>query len=105
MSNRAFQKAKAKGIKVKIIAPLTKRASSTVKKLSPFAQIKSVDHISARFCVVDGKEITFMLLSDKEIHPSYDVGVWINTKFFANAMEGVFDTLWSGAKPADKTRK
>jgi sugar-specific transcriptional regulator TrmB len=101
----AFQKAKTKGLKIRIIAPLTKRASSIVKKLSPFAQIRSVDHINARFCVVDGKEITFMLLDDREIHPSYDVGVWINTKFFAKALDGVFETLWAGAKPADKAKK
>ena len=101
----AFQKAKAKGVKIKIAAPLTKRALSVVKKMGSVAQIRNVDHISARFCVVDGKEITFMLLDDREIHPSYDVGVWINTKFFAKALEGVFESLWANAKPADRARK
>ena len=84
---------------------MTKRSVSVVKKLSALAQIKSVDQISARFCVVDGNEITFMLLDDREIHPSYDVGVWINTKFFAKALEGVFETVWSNAKLTDKVRK
>jgi len=101
----SFQKAKQKGVKIKIAAPLSKRSASVVKKLGQFGQVKHVDHISARFCVVDGKEITFMLLNDKEIHPSYDVAVWINTKFFAQALEGVFETLWSNAKPTIKSKK
>ena len=101
----AFQKAKSNGVQVKIIAPLTKRSASTVKKLSQFAQIKNADTISARFCVVDGKEIIFMLLDDKEIHPSYDVGVWVNTKFFAKALESIFESLWGNMKPVSKPKK
>ena len=100
----AFQKAKQKGVKIKIAAPLTKRSSSIVKKLGQFGQVKHVDQVNARFCVVDGKEITFMLLDDREIHPSYDVGVWINTKFFAKALEDAFESLWAGAKPCNKSK-
>lgn len=101
----ALQKAKAKGVKIKIIASMPKKPSNVIKKLNSSAQIKNVDNISARFCLVDGKEIVFMLLDDREIHPSYDVGVWVNTKFFAKALEGIFESIWANAKPLDKTRK
>ncbi len=101
----AMQKAKAKGVKIKIIASAAKKPTNNVKKLSSLAQLKNVDTINARFCVVDGKEIVFMLLDDREIHPSYDVGIWVNTKFFAQALEGIFESLWSTAKPLDKARK
>ena len=101
----AFQRAKSKGVKIKIAAPLTKRSASVVKKLSSLAQVRHVENVAARFCVVDGKEITFMLLDDREIHPSYDVGVWVNTKFFARALESVFESLWPNMKAAEKARK
>jgi len=100
----ALQKAKAKGVKIKIAAPLTKRSAGAVKKLSSLAQVKHVENIAARFCVVDGKEITFMLLDDREIHPSYDVGVWVNTKFFAKALEGIFESIWGNIRPAGKAK-
>jgi len=96
----AFQKAKSKGVKIKIAAPLTKKSLSTVKKISQFAQVKHIDNVLARFCVVDGKEITFMLLDDREIHPSYDVGIWVNTKFFAKSLESTFEALWPSMKLA-----
>lgn len=101
----ALQKAKANGVDIKIAAPLSKRSAAAVKKLSSVSQIRSIDEISARFCVVDGKEITFMLLDDKEIHPSYDVGIWVNTKFFAKALGGIFESLWINMKPSKAKTK
>ena len=29
--------------------------------------------------IVDGKEIIFMILDDDEVHPTYDVGIWVNS--------------------------
>ncbi len=28
-----------------------------------------------------------MVLDDEEVHPTYDIGIWINTPFFAKALE------------------
>jgi len=36
----------------------------------------------------------FMLLDDEKFHPNYDVGVWINTEFFARALEQMFELAW-----------
>jgi hypothetical protein len=41
-----------------------------------------------------------MILDDKEVHPTYDVGIWVNTPFFANAVENLFDHAWKNMKPA-----
>ena len=90
----AFEKAKKNGAKIKIAAPLTKKTEEVVKILSKFATVKHVDDIKARFCVIDGKEVAFFLLDDKEIHPTYDVGVWANTPFFANALDKIFTRVW-----------
>jgi hypothetical protein len=35
-----------------------------------------------------------MLIDDKEVHPTYDIGLWVNTPFFAKAISAMFDTNW-----------
>jgi len=90
----AFEKAKKNGAKIKIAAPITKKTEEVAKVLSKIATVKHVDDIKARFCVIDGKEVAFFLLDDKEIHPTYDVGVWANTPFFANALDKIFTKVW-----------
>ncbi len=86
----ALQKAKEKGVRIKILAP----AKSQSKILSSIAQVKNVDGLPARFCVVDGKQVTFMVLNDADIHPNYDFGVWVNAGNFAKIFENVFDLMW-----------
>ena len=46
-----------------------------------------------------------MVLDDKEVHPTYDIGIWVNTPFFASAMKEMFNMAWSDLKPADKVLK
>ncbi|MDD5651443.1 MAG: hypothetical protein PHF86_13685, partial [Candidatus Nanoarchaeia archaeon] len=49
----------------------------------------------SRFAIVDGKELMFMALNDEEVHPSYDVGIWVNTPYFANALQNMFEATWN----------
>jgi hypothetical protein len=46
----------------------------------------------------DGKELVFMVMDDAEVHPTYDVGIWVSTPFFAGALQNMFDTTWKGLK-------
>ena len=50
--------------------------------------------------IVDGKELIFMAMDDKEVHPTYDIGIWVNTPFFAGALENLFNIAWKNMKPA-----
>jgi len=94
-----------KGIKIKIAAPITKENKNTLKNMSKFAEIKQLSNkLSARFCVVDDKELLFMVLDDKEVHPTYDVGIWINTPYFAKAVNDMFDNCWRGLEPLSKVK-
>jgi len=93
-----FEKIKKRGVKIRIAAPITKDAMSAVKDIKGIAEIRHTDS-KARFCIVDGKELVFMVLDDKEVHPTYDVGVWVNTPFFASALDGLFDVAWKNMKP------
>jgi sugar-specific transcriptional regulator TrmB len=91
-------KAKERGVRIRIAAPITKSSQAAAKALSAFGQVRHLDDVKARFCVVDGKSATFMVLDDASIHPNYDFGVWVNTEFFAKAFDNVFNTLWEQGK-------
>ena len=94
-----FEKLKKRGVTIRIAAPITKETMAAVKDISEVAEVRNTNS-KARFCIVDGKELIFMLLDDKEVHPTYDVGVWVNTPFFASALEDLFEMSWKSMKPA-----
>ena len=84
----ALQKAKDRGVKIKILAP------NKSKILSSMAQMKQTNSALARFCIIDGNQITFMVLNDADIHPNYDFGVWVNTPSFVKSFESMFNLVW-----------
>ena len=100
-----LEKAKKKGIKIRIAAPITKECKAAVNDLSGIAEIRNIEKLNARFVIVDGKELIFMVLDDKEVHPTYDVGIWVNTPFFATALEQLFELAWKEMIPALKMIK
>ncbi|MBU2639619.1 MAG: hypothetical protein KKG75_02825, partial [Nanoarchaeota archaeon] len=55
---------------------------------------KLLTDINARFAIVDNKDLLFMVMDDNEVHPTYDVGVWVNTPYFAKALSNMFDIVW-----------
>ena len=91
-----------KNVKIKIAAPITKETLAAVKELQRYGEVRNLAKIDSRFCIVDGKEILLMVTDDKEIHPTYDVGVWVNTPFFAQALETLFNTTWKDMEAATK---
>ena len=93
-----FEKLKKKGVSIRIAAPITKECKSAVKEISGIASVKNVSDIKARFAIVDGKEVVFMVLDDKEVHPTYDIGIWVNTPFFAKALDNMFNLAWKDMK-------
>ncbi|MDA1197205.1 MAG: hypothetical protein O2779_04545 [Nanoarchaeota archaeon] len=95
----AFEKIKKRGVKIRIAAPLTKDCDAAVKEMGTVAEIRHTES-KARFCVIDGKELVFMVLNDSDVHPTYDVGIWVNTPFFASALESLFEQAWKAMKPA-----
>jgi len=93
----SLAKAKDKGIKIRILAPVTKQSQQAVNLLSKYAQIKNSD-FSARFCIIDGKQVSIMALDDSQLHPTNDFGIWVNTDFFTKSFENIFEHLWEQAK-------
>jgi len=97
----ALQRAKRKGVSIKIAAPVTAKNADVVKELSKIAEVRS-GKTNSRFVLVDGKEALMMVLDDKEVHPSYDVGIWVNSPFFATALQQLFEAQWKSMKPVGK---
>jgi len=94
----SLEKCKKRGVKIRIAAPVNSNNQKVAKDLKKVAEVKKLDKIKARFVVIDSKQLMFMLLDDEKFHPNYDIGVWINTEFFAQALEQMFEMAWREMK-------
>ena len=89
-----FETLVERGVSIKIATPKTEKAVKIQGELKDVAEIRFTEEIEARFCVIDGEEVLFMTLHDKDIYPAYDIGVWVNTPFFAQALQQLFEVAW-----------
>ncbi|MFH1325250.1 MAG: helix-turn-helix domain-containing protein [archaeon] len=94
----SLEKCKKRGIKIRIAAPIDNNNVKVARDFKKVAEMKNMDKMKARFVIVDSNQIMFMLLDDEKFHPNYDTGVWINTEFFAQALEQLFDLAWKEMK-------
>jgi sugar-specific transcriptional regulator TrmB len=81
-----LKKASEKGVKIKILAPLSTKSKDAVNELKKFSDIQNIKSSGARFCIVDNAELAFMLLDDEKVHPSYDSAVWVNAPVFSETL-------------------
>lgn len=93
-----------KNVNIRIAAPINKEAKDVAKELSKYATIRNISKVNARFCIVDGKELLFMVSDDSNVHESYDSGVWVNTPYFAKALESMFNSNWVKLESYDKVK-
>jgi len=100
----SFEKSKKRGVKIRIAAPVNSSNLKIAKELSRVAEVRSVEGFKARFTIIDSEQVMFMLLDDEKVHPNYDVGVWLNTEFFARALEQLFELAWQRFKPLGKVK-
>ncbi|MEA3414394.1 MAG: helix-turn-helix domain-containing protein [Nanoarchaeota archaeon] len=94
----SLEKIKRRGVKVRIAAPIDKNNITVARELKKVAEVKNMSNIKARFIIIDSNQLMFMLLDDDKFHPNYDVGVWINTEFFSQALEQMFELAWKEMK-------
>ncbi|MDP3881275.1 MAG: helix-turn-helix domain-containing protein [Nanoarchaeota archaeon] len=100
----ALERAKKRGVAVRIAAPINADNLKIAKDLSKVAEVRDLSGfgLNARFTIVDSEEIMFMLLDDKTVHPNYDVAVWLSTDYFAKALEQIFEVAWRDFTPLSK---
>jgi len=94
----SLEKCKKRGVKIRIAAPIDKNNIKVAKDLSRVGEVRNMQEIKARFVIIDSNQLMFMLLDDEKFHPNYDVGIWINTEFFAQALEQLFELAWKDMK-------
>ena len=96
-----LRKASAKGIKVRIAAPVTRDNSKAVSGLKKFAEVRKADKPMGRLCLVDNNHIVMSLTDDKTVHETQDLGLWTQSNHVAGSVMGpLFDAMWSGMKKA-----
>ncbi|HJO14546.1 MAG TPA: helix-turn-helix domain-containing protein [Candidatus Pacearchaeota archaeon] len=93
-----LERAKKRGVTIRIATQITEENKSVAKQLSKVAEIKHAPKMRARFAIVDGNQLLFMILDDDVVHPNYDVAIWLSTDFFAAAMEQLFEAAWKSFK-------
>jgi len=90
---RAFSKASKRGVKIKILAPLTKKNESAQEILKQYATLLNINKATMRICMDDNEEIIFALLSE-EVDQNYDSALWIKSEFLANSLSSMLNMLW-----------
>jgi len=93
-----MEKAKKRGVKIRIAAQIDDTNKEIARDLSKVAEIRNCPKMRARFAIVDSNQLLFMILDDEKVHPNYDVAIWLSTDFFAAAMEQLFEAAWKGFK-------
>lgn len=94
-----LEKCKKRGVRIRIAAPVDNTNVKVAKEFKKVAEVKDIEgRMKARFVIIDGNQIMFMLLDDEKFHPNYDVGIWINTEFFSQALEQMFEVMWKELK-------
>jgi HTH-type transcriptional regulator, sugar sensing transcriptional regulator len=102
----SLERAKKRGVNLRIAAPITQDNIKVAKQLSKIAEIKDTTgkNLNGRFAIIDANQLMFMLTDDESVHPNYDVAVWIATDFFANVMEQMFELSWKEFSPLNKVK-
>lgn len=98
-----FKRTKDKKLDIKIAVPITKENIDDVKELSKYAEIRHIENES-RYCIVDSDKILFMILHDSVQDPSYDCGIWAQTKPFLSSIKSLFEIGWDKMTPLNKVK-
>lgn len=97
-----LSKAKERGVRVKIIAPITEENREAYETLKNLAEIRVPDkQTNSRVSIIDNKKCTFALTHDK-VHPTQDTAFWTNSQHAASeTLAPLFDMLWNKGKVPD----
>ncbi len=100
---KEFKSANDRNVDIRIAAPLDSKMKKSISEIQKYARVRHTD-AQSRFLVVDGKQLVFMVTHDREVNPSYDLGIWVNSPFFASSMSIMFDATWDKLKTPDQIK-
>ncbi len=91
---KSLKKASDKGISIKILVPHNKDTEKLEKDLKGIVEVRNFVDVKSRFILVDDTKLLFFITNDKDVHPTYDAAIWVETSFFAESIKGFFDLMW-----------
>jgi|SRR3989344_5476830 len=97
---RNLRALKKKGVKIKIAAPINKISKAAADELKEFAEVRNSGDMDSRFVLVDGSNLTFMLVNDKDVNASYDSAIAVKSDFFSKSFKDLFEKKWNDMKEA-----
>ncbi len=90
-----IERAVSRGVRIRILAPsVGSNDLAALKSFGENVEVKNNQELKGRFCLVDKKHVVFMLTDDEEVHPSYDMGFWVKSPYFAGTVNKMFDQIW-----------
>jgi sugar-specific transcriptional regulator TrmB len=94
-----LKEARSKGVKTRIIAPITSENTDGARKLVPVSDLRYSETLGpAGIIIVDEGELMLYerLPDDNNRNVGADVGFWTNSKRFIETMSKAYDALWKG---------
>lgn len=91
---RNLKNAKERGIAIKFLSA-DAIEQQKIEEIGKVAQVKVSKDMDARFCIIDGKDVLFMLKKDNEVEESYDSGVWVTSELLASTLNKAFEKAWN----------
>ncbi len=91
-----LRRAAKSGVDVRVGLPGA-AGSDMQAEWSKFAKVKQYKE-SARFCLVDNKELMLFLTDDTKVHRNYDCAVWVEAPQFVEYFSSLFEKEWKGTK-------
>lgn len=91
--------AKARGTKIRIIAPITSENTEGARKLVPVSELRYSEALGpAGIIIADQRELMLYerLPDDNSPDVGADVGFWTNSKRFIETMSRAYDGMWKG---------
>ena len=95
----SLKQAKVRGVKIRIIAPITSENTDGARKLVPFSELRYSEALGpAGIIMSDQRELLLYerLPDDNSLDVGADVGFWTNSQRFTETMSRAYDTLWKG---------
>jgi hypothetical protein len=94
-----LREAKSRGVKTRVIAPITSENTQGARKLVPVSELRYSEALGpAGIIIVDQRELMLYerLPDDNNAEVGADVGFWTNSRRFIETMSRAYDALWKG---------
>jgi sugar-specific transcriptional regulator TrmB len=94
-----LKEAKARGTKIRVIAPITSENTDGARRLVPVSDLRYSEALGpAGIIIADQRELMLYerLPDDNNPEVGADVGFWTNSKRFIETMSRAYDGMWKG---------